>query len=151
MFIRRRLDKVILPLIAIGAFCAVSYRPRFRLNPDMPKEFVDASDVSTPQKRLAQERIAKGYWQCAVYAVQWKRGFGTSLPNEPPAEFALGTQVPGSDAQTRTRYWRRLQQVWYSPAVWKKDYQWELSWTFDWVRNAGEWLHSNLPNMGNGN
>ena len=150
MFIRRRLDKVVLPLIAIAAFCAVSYRPRFHLNPSMPREFVDVGAAATPQKRVSEERIAKAYWQCAVYEVQWKRGFGSTLPNEPPSGFTLPPQVPGSDAVTRTRYWRRLQQVWYSPGVWKKDYQWDMSWTFNWVRNAGEWLHTNLPSMGNG-
>jgi hypothetical protein len=151
MFIRRRLDKLILPLMAIAAFCAVSYRPRFHLNPSMPREFADAASATTPQKRVSEERIAKAYWQCAVYDVQWKRGFGTPLPNDPPAEFALAPQVPGADTATRTRYWRRLQQAWYSPGVWKKDYQWDTSWTFDWVRNAGEWLHTALPSMGNGN
>jgi len=52
------------------------------------------------------------------------------------------------DGETRARYWRKLQQVWYLPSTWKKEYVWDASWTTRWIdtlKDFTRWLQSRLP------
>jgi len=41
-----------------------------------------------------------------------------------------------------------LQQVWYLPSTWKKEYVWDASWTTRWIdtlKDFTRWLQSRLP------
>ena len=134
MFIRRKGDKFVVPLLALAAIAFVSYRPRFHLRPDMPSEFLDTSSASTAAKQVAEAKIAKAYWNCVVTDIQWKYGYGFSLPHDPPPEFTVATQdlnTPAEMSATRNRYWHKLQSVWYVPSVWERHYEWD----FGWMRN----------------
>ena len=67
MFIRQKLDWLVVPLLLAGIFAYASYRPRSRLTPDMPQEFID---FGTTQKRIPEQKIAQAYWNCAVGDIQ---------------------------------------------------------------------------------
>ncbi len=142
MFIRRRLDKFILPLLAAGVFIYLSYQPIFRLSTKMPAEFADAT--GSAQQRAAEAKIAGAYWDSLVRSVQWKYGYGYYLPQEPPAEFTVNRPDLGAsatDATTRVRYWRKAQQIWYVPGVWQKEYVWDFAWMTSWIQSGANWIY----------
>ena len=89
-----------------------------------------------------EEKIARAYWECVVNQVQWKYAYGYRLPASPPAEFTINGVA---DSDSRARYWRRLQQVWYLPTSWKKDYEWDTSWATQWFVTSAQWLYSHIP------
>ena len=151
LFKRQRLDWVLVPLLAIGLFTYASFQSRFRLRPDMPAEFVDAPSAGTSPKQRAEEKIARAYWTCLVQDVQWKYGYGYSLPSDPPPEFTLASGTSGivsEDAATRVRYWRKTQHVWYLPDAWQKAYEWDFHWTSNLTQNAADWTHRQLQHLG---
>jgi len=153
MFIKRGYDKVLIPVLAAGIFVYASIRPTFRMRPDMPREFIDASSSLPAQKRASEEKIARAYWTCVVTEIQWKYVYGYHLPQEPPPEFAVATQgldTAATDPATRERYWHKLQEVWYLPSTWTKGYEWDFNWLTGWLRSASQWLHRLLPGLGNG-
>jgi hypothetical protein len=150
MFIRRKLDKFIIPALALAAIAYVSYRPRFHLRPDMPSEFLDTSSASTPAKQVVEAKIARAYWNCVVTDIQWKYGHGFSLPPDPPAEFTVATQDLGTPAEisaSRARYWHKLQGVWYLPTIWEKHYEWDFGWMRNPIRSVREAFHDYLQKL----
>ena len=143
LFKRQKTDGLLLTLIALGVFLYASYRPHLRLHVEMPEEFVDVPEGML-NSRAAEEKVAKGYWQCLVDDVQWKYGYGHGLPPEPPIEFNLGMHgkdtVP-EDGATRIRYWRRVRHLWYVRSSWEEEYEWNFDWTTHWLQTGAEWLH----------
>src|SRR6185437_9896536 len=144
MFFRHSYDKLLYPLILLIVLAAVSYRPKYHLRGDMPPEFFPTSSTTqSAAKRSVDHRIAWAYWESAQMDIQWKYPHGKTLPFDPPADFRVDARAlgPGStDPATRQLYWRRLQQVWYVPSTWQKQYQWDMNWASDPLTSAGEWL-----------
>ena len=142
MFFRSHLDKLVYPVIAVVLLLIISYQPKHHLRADMPAGFF--SEASSPdQKRELERRIAAAYWESAQMDVQWKYPYSHPLPPEPPPEFKIDAPALGpsaSDPATRALYWHRLQQVWYLPEAWDKDYEWDWSWVTDPLTNGGQWL-----------
>jgi hypothetical protein len=133
MLIRWKIEKIVIPLLAVGLLAYMSYRPKFRLRPDMPPAFADVSSSLPSQKRIPEQVIAKAYWECAVTEIQWKYS-RTYLPPSPPPDFTIASEAAGpnaNDPDTRARYWLKLQEVWYLPNTWDKSYEWDLEWLKD--------------------
>jgi hypothetical protein len=142
MFYRSHLDKLIYPVIAAVLLVIVSYRPKYHLRPDMPPGFFSEANSTPGQKRGLEKRIAAGYWESAQMDVQWKYPYSHPLPSDPPPEFKIDAPALGpaaSDPVTRALYWHRLQQVWYSPQTWNKEYEWDWDWVGDPVASAAQW------------
>ena len=151
LFKRQRTDRILLGLIAVGVFLYASYQPRFRLRAEMPAEFVDPSVNAA--KKGGEATIAQAYWECLVDDIQWKYGYGHSLPGAVPVEFNLGMQAGNpspEDAASRTRYWQRAQRFWYVRGVWVEEYEWSFDWTTEWIQTGGEWLHRFFLHLGGG-
>jgi hypothetical protein len=145
MLVNRRYDKLAVLVIVVGLLVYATIQPSFRLRPTMPSDFPDDSKSWTPQKRFAEEQIAEAYWNLAVSQVQWKYGYAQRLPDEPPPEFVItrsGLAPLANDPGTRIRYWRRLQQMWYLPTTWQKQYGWSLRPMLDYIQRIGQWLDS---------
>ena len=144
MFFRHSYDKLVYPLILVALVIAFSYRPKYHLRGDMPSEFFPATAAAkSDAKRSLDQKIAWAYWESAQMDIQWKYPHGQTLPVDPPAEFRVDAKALGpsaSDPATRQLYWRRLQQVWYAPETWEKQYQWDMNWASDPLTSAGEWL-----------
>jgi hypothetical protein len=127
----RTIDKAVIALLFVGLFCYVSTRPTYRLSVDMPPQFRDAPASWPPQKREAEEKVARAYWYCAVTEIQPKYGFGEPLPLNPPPEFTIitpGLAKGATDSETRLRYWHKLQQSWYLASTWTKVQTWNFQW-----------------------
>jgi hypothetical protein len=142
MFFRHGLDKLIYPLVLLILLFLISYRPKYHLRTEMPPAFFSAPSTNTQQRDL-ETRIAWAYWESAVMDVQWKYPHGRPLPPDPPAEFRINAKALGptaSDLATRQLYWRRLQQIWYAPEIWTKDYGWDWGWASDPIGSTGQWL-----------
>jgi hypothetical protein len=151
LFKRQKTDWLLVTLIIGGLFLYASYRPRFRLRPDMPPDFVDQSGDASHNG--GGRKIAQAYWDCLVKDIQWKYGFGRNLPGEPPVEFSLAMKDNGlvnEDSATRIRYWRRAEHLWYVRSSWKQEYEWSFGWTTDWLQGGGEWLHQRFQHLGGG-
>ena len=149
MFFRSHLDKLVYPVIAVVLLLIISYQPKHHLRADMPAGFF--SEASSPdQKRGLERRIAAAYWESAQMDVQWKYPYSHPLPPEPPPEFKIDAPALGpsaSDPATRALYWHRLQQVWYLPEAWDKDYEWDWSWVTDPLTNGGQWLRDRADKL----
>jgi|SRR6266849_1926042 len=149
MFFRSHLDKLVYPVIAVVLLLIISYQPKHHLRADMPAGFF--SEASSPdQKRELERRIAAAYWESAQMDVQWKYPYSHPLPPEPPPEFKIDAPALGpsaSDPATRALYWHRLQQVWYLPEAWDKDYEWDWSWVTDPLTNGGQWLRDRADKL----
>ena len=150
LFQRQKTDWLLVVLTLVGLFLYASYQPRLRLRTEMPIEFVDRSAHASHN---AQERnTAEAYWRCLVDDVQWRYGFGHTLPGEAPAEFSLGTQKGSAneDPSTRMRYWRQAQHLWYARTSWKQEYEWSFAWTTGWVENGIAWVQQRFEHLGGG-
>jgi hypothetical protein len=150
MFFRSHLDKLVYPVIAVVLLLIVSYRPTYHLRADMPPGFFSEVNSTPIQKRGLQQRIASAYWESAQMDVQWKYPYAHPLPPDPPPEFKIDAPALGSaasDPATRALYWQRLQQVWYSPEAWNKEYKWDWNWASDPMANAGQWLHDKADKL----
>jgi hypothetical protein len=141
MAVRRKYD---IPVI-LGLFLAfVGYgasRTEYRLQPRMPREFFDSLAVPAA-KRASERRIAAAYWDCAVKQIQWKYGYASRLPDEPPPEFSVSPTEIGSaaqDADIRGRYWLQLRKTWNMSSAWKTEYQWSSISFRQSLRSMGEW------------
>jgi hypothetical protein len=120
---RRGILGLIAAAFVLGALY-VSIRPVMRLQAEMPSEFVDSRPDWNSQRLLAEERLARAYWECAVKAIQWKYAYGTNLPDRPPAEFQVAMQgTRGATMDARERYWRRLRKLWSSSVPWRGSYE----------------------------
>jgi hypothetical protein len=122
--------------VAAGLFAYQSLSPIYRLRPVMPPEFMDAPSSWPPEKRAAEESLARAYWDCAVNVIQWRYGYGYRLPQDPPSDFIISSlgEAP-ADPVIRARYWLMLQRVWYVPDNWTKSYRWDTRWLTDWVES----------------
>lgn len=140
--VNRRHDIVAI-LIVVG--CLVVYasiHSEFRLRPEMPREFFDASQIPA-SRRASEEKIARAYWHCAVTEVQWKYGYAHRLPDEPPLEFSLPPERAGiaaDNAAVRERYWRRLRVLWGISTMWEKHYEWNNDTLRNSMQSGGDWL-----------
>ena len=144
MFLRHHSDKLIYPLLLVVFLIIISYRPNYRLNPEMPKSFYS---LPAGQKHTPEQKIAWAYWESAQMDIQWKFPHGHPLPLDPPAEFHVHAEALGpaaGDPATRALYWRRLQGVWNTPDAWKRQYEWDLGWASDPLTSAGEWLRDRV-------
>jgi len=142
MFFRHNTDKLIYPFIAIVILVALSYRPVYRLRPEMPRDFFPAAEPCGP-KRPVDQKIACAYWDSAQMNIQWKYPHGHPLPADAPPEFGIDAPALGAAASaplTRALYWHKLQQVWFAPESWTQQYEWNFGWANDPLTSAGQWL-----------
>ena len=133
--------KVALGLVAttliLPGIYVVSTPPTTRLRAEPPAGFFDERQDLSAKRRAREEQLARAYWERAVQDVQAKYGFGTNLPDEPPAEFrveekGLSGNSPKVDPIARARYWGKLRQFWVLPEAWEKS----SGWNMDWIRSA---------------
>jgi hypothetical protein len=153
MFIKRRKsDWALVAFLTLGFFLYASYQPRFRLRAEMPPEFIDAPLTGSFSRPNGEEKIARAYWSCLVDNIQWKYGYGHTLPVDPPLDFTAveGPGLTPEGAANRARYWRKVQHVWYLPIAWQKNYEWDFNWTTDWIQTGGEALHHIFEHLGGG-
>lgn len=141
MALRRKHDILIIVSLVLAAFWYASISPEFHLSPDMPVQFFDGSKV--PQaKRASEQKIAQAYWDSVVKQVQWKYGYASRLPDDPPPEFGISQNEVGSiakDESVRRHYWQQLRAVWNVSSVWKTEYVWSSVSFKRSLRAAGEW------------
>jgi len=141
MALRRKYDIVIIVSFALAALAYASFSSEFRLQADMPVEFFDGSHLA-PAKRAWEEKIAKAYWDCAVKQVQWKFGYASRLPDDPPLEFGVSSSDFGpvaKDEAVRRHYWLQLRATWHVSAAWKTEYLWSSVSFRQSLRSAGDW------------
>jgi hypothetical protein len=115
----------------------------------MPVEFFDGSRLA-PAKRVAEEKIAQAYWNAAVKQVQWKYGYASRLPNDPPPDFSVSASEVGpvaNDEAVRRHYWERLRAIWSLSSAWKTQYEWSSISFRQSLRSAGEWWGQLTRNM----
>jgi hypothetical protein len=142
MLVNRRFDGIIVVLVA-GIIAYVALQPAYRLRESAPPEFMRETHRVSIQKRLTEEKIARGYWRCAVTDVQWQYGYGHRLPSSPPPEFLLAAQEYGpeaADGSSRARYWAKLQELWFAQGSWEKEYGFNSQWLRQWFEAAGNWI-----------
>lgn len=117
----------------------------------MPPEFLPTTATAqSAAKRSVDQKIAWAYWESAQMDIQWKYPHGKTLPVDPPAEFRIDARALGVDAADpamRQLYWRRLQQVWYMPETWEKQYEWDWSWAGDPFTSGGQWLKEQMERL----
>jgi hypothetical protein len=131
----------------LGIVVYGSFQPTFRLKRDMPKGFMEEQYSWSPQKRTQEEKIARAYWLCALDSVQWNYGYGHRLPDDPPAEFLITAKEVGTaatDTESRIRYWRNLERVWYLPTTWEKTYGFDLNSMSAFLQATGARLEAFL-------
>jgi hypothetical protein len=138
-------------LLVIGAalFGFESFKPTYRLRPEMPRNFISAG--LPPALRGGEERVARAYWDSAMLRVQGKYAYGQRLPQEPPREFAISSSEFGPAAQEpiRMRYWRQLQTVWLNSGSWHQTYDWDFEWVTSWIDPTQRWLNNHVPGLNN--
>ena len=142
MFFRHSADKLIYPFVALFVLIFISYRPAYRLTPDMPQDFF-AADAPCGPRRPVEQKIACAYWDSAQMNIQWKYPHGYPLPVDVPPEFGVDAPALGPEASapaTRVLYWHRLQQTWYTPEAWKETYEWNWGWASDPLSSGAQWL-----------
>ena len=150
MFFRSHLDKLVYPVIAVVLLVIISYRPTYHLRAEMPPGFFSAAKSTAGKQGGLEQRIAWAYWESAQMDVQWKYPYRHPLPPEPPPEFRIDAQALGpaaSDPASRALYWHRLQDVWYLPEAWEKEYEWNWGWASDPLTDAGQWLRDRADNL----
>ncbi|SRR6266403_2915029 len=149
MALRRKHDVIIIAAIVLAAIAYGASRSEFRLQADMPVEFFDGSRL-VPAKRVSEEKIAQAYWNSAVKQVQWKYGYASRLPNDPPPEFSVSVSEVGpvaKDDGVRRHYWEQLRSVWSLSSAWKTQYEWSSISFQQSLRSAGEWWGQLTRNM----
>lgn len=141
MAIRRKYDIVIIVALVLAAFAYAAFSPELRLQSNMPLEFFDATKVPAA-KRAAEQKIAEAYWNSAVTQVQWKYGYASRLPDDPPPEFSIirGNASPvAKDEAVRRHYWEQLRATWPVSSAWKNEYVWSSVSFRQSLRSAGAW------------
>ena len=124
----RKYDVAAIVILVLALLAFASFRSEFRLVSQMPPEFFDAKQFPR-DRRVAEEQIAKAYWDCAVKQVQWKYGYAHRLPDEPPAEFSASASDVGPGAnneKVRRYYWQKLRTTWNVSSVWKSQWEWNF-------------------------
>lgn len=146
MLVNRKFDAIaLIGIVGLVAYAAL--QPQYRLRPDPPPEFMRVAHTLPSQKRASEENIARAYWKCAVTDVQWRYGYAHRLPLNAPAEFMISSQEFGSiasDSDIRTRYWSKLQEVWYMRTVWTKEYGWNFRSLGEAFEAAGRWFEEHV-------
>jgi hypothetical protein len=138
---RRKFDILIIGALLLAAIAYGSLRSELRLRADMPVEFFEGSHLP-PAERASEEKIAAAYWNCAVKQVQWKYGYASRLPDDPPPEFSVSSSEIGpvaKDDAVRRQYWLRLRRIWNVSSTWKAQYEWTTLSFREWLRSAGDW------------
>jgi hypothetical protein len=141
MAVRRKLDIIVVIGLVLSVVAYGASRSQFRLRPDMPVEFFDGSRLP-PVKRALEEKIARAYWNCAVKQVQWKYGYASRLPDDPPPEFSISASEIGpvaKDEAVRRRYWQQLRANWNISNAWESQFEWSSVSFRQSLREAMEW------------
>jgi hypothetical protein len=141
MALRRRYDVFIIAALVLAAIAYGSFRSEFRLQSEMPAAFFDGSHLPAA-KRASEEKIAAAYWNCAVKQVQWKYGYASRLPDDPPPEFSVSASEIGptaNDDAIRRHYWLKLRTAWNMSSLWKTQYEWSSISFRQSLRSAGDW------------
>jgi hypothetical protein len=89
-----------------------------------------------------EEKIARAYWDCAVKQVQWKYGYASRLPDDPPPEFSISASEIGpvaTDEAVRRHYWQQLRANWNISSAWKSQFEWSSVSFRQSLREAMEW------------
>ena len=149
MFFRHSSDKLIYPFAALFILIFISYRPAYRLTPDMPQDFF-AADAPCGPRRPIEQKIACAYWDSAQMNIQWKYPHGHPLPIDVPPEFGIDAPALGAEASaaaTRALYWHRLQQIWNLPEAWKETYEWSWGWASDPLNSGAQWLRDTMGKL----
>jgi len=116
----------------------------------MPPQFVDIPASAGPKQREAEERLAQEYWSCALTVIQWKYPYGLQLPDSPPEQFRVYTELaPGSEpiSSSRVRYWHRLQRVWLQPSSWVTSQTWSTDWLTKPFAKTLNWMDNYFTNL----
>jgi hypothetical protein len=143
------IDRLLVLVVPAGLFIYASTRPLMRLQADMPVEFF-LKPGREPMSQAAAENVARAYWDCAVTVIQWKYSYGSSLPENPPADFQATGENPGpaaKDPALRAMYWQRLRKVWALPNVWKRAQVWSTAWMTAPIKNAVRWIEDYVDNL----
>jgi hypothetical protein len=141
MAVRRKYDIAVIVALVLAVIAYGASRTEYRLQPEMPREFFDSSRFPAA-KRASEQKIAAAYWSCAVREVQWKYGYASRLPDEPPAVFSVPASEFGPAAQDeilRRHYWSQLRSTWNISSAWKTEYQWSSISFRQSLRAAGDW------------
>jgi hypothetical protein len=149
MALRRKYDIAIILTLVLAVLAYGSFSSEFRLKADMPAEFFEASQIP-PSKRALEEKVAKAYWDCAVRQVQWKYGYASRLPDDPPPEFGLSSTEVGpiaKDEAVRRRYWQQLRATWHLESAWTNEYVWSSISFRQSLRTAGDWWGQETRNL----
>jgi hypothetical protein len=149
MALRRKYDIVIIVTLVLAALAYASFSSEFRLQANMPAEFFDGSHLLSA-KRAAEEKIAKAYWDAAVKQVQWKYGYASRLPDDPPPEFGVSSSEVGpvaKDETVRRHYWLQLRATWHVASAWKTEYVWSSASFRQSLRSAGDWWGQTTRNI----
>jgi hypothetical protein len=140
MAFRRRHDFIVIAALVLMVIAYGSFRSEFRLRPDMPIEFFDSSSLPK-SKRASEEKIAAAYWDCAVKQVQWKYGYASRLPDEPPPEFSISESQVGpvaSNEAVRRQYWQKLHVTWNVSSAWDTQYGLNSISFRQWLRSMAD-------------
>lgn len=152
MLYNRRVDQILILVIPLALFVYISTKPHLRLRADMPPQFVDSLPSASPKQREEEERLARGYWDCALAFVQWTYMYGSPLPKDPPNEFRItsdSSSGPEPASSSRLRYWRRLREVWLMPSSWKATREWSTQWVTGSFKEAVAWIEGHFQNLVN--
>lgn len=136
-------DKVLLILLVLvlGYIAFVYVHPTYRLRVDMPADFLDTPASLSPDKRAAEEKLARAYWYCVVTVIQHNYRYGDPLPLAPPPEFKITESLAGAkDPNARLRYWHRLQRLWYEGGSWSQGQLTDFGWLTDGAKSSWQWV-----------
>jgi hypothetical protein len=122
---------ILLLLLAVIGF--LSHRPVMRLKSELPPGFMEVRKDWDAERRAAEERTARAYWQLALNVVQSQHAYGTKLPENPFPEFKLDErEFPEGSSEaspaTRAKYWKRVREAWPLPQAWQQHHEWSLAW-----------------------
>ena len=150
MLISRKLGTVVAVALGVGIFVYALTRAKFRLQSEMPPEFVDVPKSWPEEKRKSEVDVARAYWNCAVTVIQSEYDLGRPLPPNPPPEFKImmpNQRESAVDPEARRRYWQKLEQFWYLPNYWRKNSNWSLHWMTDPLKSAARWLNEQVEKL----
>ncbi|MGA2629010.1 MAG: hypothetical protein ABSG54_02240 [Terriglobia bacterium] len=120
-------------LLLVGVIGFLSHRPVMQLKAELPPGFAEVRKEWKAERRAAEERTARAYWQLALNVVQSQQAYGTKLPENPVPEFKLDErEFPEGSSEaspaTRAKYWKRLREAWPLPQAWQQHHEWTLAW-----------------------
>jgi hypothetical protein len=134
------LSKYLIVLIPAAMLLYATSRPVSRLRLDMPASFVLVSAHADSAERAAAATVAQAYWNVAVERLQWRCGFGCSLPADPPDDFRISDELFEARLDSRALYWGRLRKAWTSPASWRTEREWSTTWLTRPASRFMQWI-----------